>query len=63
MNVNEYLWNLLDNNVNNVVNNELKVAVVNEWQKITQDITQKLVDLMPNMLQVLVKIKDYHTEY
>lgn len=66
MNVIENLWALLDKNIRkHKISNkqDLKKALVEEWQKITPDITQNLVDSMPKRLQALLNAKGNHTKY
>ena len=66
MNVIENLWALLDKNIrSHKISNkeELKRALLEEWQKITLETTQKLVHSMPTRIQALVKAKGFHTKY
>ena len=66
MNVIENLWALLDKNIrSHKISNkeELKKALLEEWQKITLETTQKLVQSMPTRIQALVKAKGFHTKY
>lgn len=66
INVIENLWAILDSNVRKrpIHNkNDLKVALVEEWEKITPDVTQKLVDSIPKRLKMIANNKGGHTKY
>lgn len=66
MNVIENLWALLDNNIRKhqiSSKEQLKKALVEEWNKIPPETTQKLVDSMPKRLNDVIKAKGYHTKY
>ncbi|KAF2881918.1 hypothetical protein ILUMI_24262 [Ignelater luminosus] len=61
MNVIENLWALIQTFGN--TKDDLKKALLEEWQLITPDITQKLIDSMPTRLQALVEAQRYHTKH
>lgn len=66
MNVIENLWAILDANVRKrQISNksDLKVGLVEEWAKITPELTQKLVNSMPKRLKMVVDNKGGHTKY
>jgi hypothetical protein len=62
----ENLWHILDMKIRKrkISNkNDLKKALVEEWQKIPQEVTQKLVRSVPNRLQAIINAKGMHTKY
>ena len=66
MNVIENMWAILDANIRKrTISNksDLKTALVEEWAKITPQVTQKLVDSMPKRLKMVVDQKGGHTKY
>ena len=66
MNVIENLWALLDRNIrkHQISNkNDLKKVILDEWNKITPETTQKLVESMSKRLKAVINNKGYHTRY
>ena len=66
LNVIENLWALLEKNIRNhhISSKEsLKKALLEEWNKIPVETTQKLVASMPNRLKAVLDQKGYHTKY
>lgn len=66
MNVIENLWAILDTNIRKrKISNksDLKTALTEEWEKITPQVTQKLVESMPKRLKMVVDQKGGHTKY
>lgn len=66
LNVIENLWSVLERNIrNHKISNkqDLKIALNIEWQKITTDYTQKLVNSMQSRLKEVIKQKGYPTKY
>jgi len=66
INVIENLWAVLDNNVRKYkISNkdDLKRALLAEWQKIAPEFTEKLVESMRNRLKAVIKAKGGHTKY
>lgn len=66
LNVIENLWALLENKIRNhhISSKEaLKSALLQEWNKITPETTQKLVASMQNRLKAVIDQKGYHTKY
>ena len=66
LNVIENFWAILDTNIRKrkiSCKADLKEALIEEWAKITPQITQKLVDSMPNRLKMVVDQKGGHTKY
>lgn len=66
LNVIENLRALLENKIRNhdISSKEaLKSALLQEWNKITPETTQKLVASMQNRLKAVIDQKGYHTKY
>lgn len=62
----EHLWEELDRRVKRrPISNksELKQALIEEWQKIGEETTKKLVHSMPNRLDAVIKQKGLPTKY
>lgn len=62
----EHLWEELDRRVKKraiSTKAELKVALMEEWQNIGAETTQKLVSSMPNRLEAVIKQKGLATKY
>ena len=62
----ENLWHLLNLEVRKrkISNkNTLQQVISEEWQKISTEITKKLVESMPNRLQAIIDAKGMHTKY
>lgn len=62
----EHLWEELDRRVKKrttTTNNDLKQALVEEWQNIGTDVTKKLVNSMPKRLEAVTKQKGLATKY
>lgn len=66
LNVIENLWSILEKNIrkHNISNkSDLKAALVEEWEKITPEVTKKLVESIPKRLKIIVNQKGGHTKY
>lgn len=66
LNVIEHLWAKLETEIrkHNITNKEnLKKALLEEWEKITPDFTQKLVESIPNRLREVINNKGLPTRY
>ncbi|CAK9818393.1 Transposable element Tc1 transposase [Anthophora quadrimaculata] len=62
----ENLWHIIDLKIrkNKIKNkNDLKATLLKEWSNISSEITQKLVESMPNRLQAVINAKGMHTKY
>lgn len=62
----EHLWDYLGKRVreSKITNkNQLKALILEEWNKISPEVTSKLVLSMKNRLQDVIKAKGYHTRY
>lgn len=62
----ENLWSIFKKNLKNysIRNKEdLKTALQTEWQNISPNLTQKLVQSMPNRLRAIIKQKGFPTKY
>lgn len=62
----ENLWHILDIEVRKrkISNkNDLQRIIMEEWEKIPKDTTQKLVESMPRRLQAVIDAKGMHTKY
>lgn len=62
----EHLWSILESKIRQhhiQSKNDLKRVILEEWPKITVDITKKLVYSMPNRLLEVIKLKGYPTGY
>ena len=66
LNVIEHVWNALDIRIrkHRITNkNDLKNALVQEWQKIESGFTEKLVQSMPRRLRAVESSRGYPTKY
>lgn len=62
----ENLWEHLDRQIrkHNIQNkNQLKAILREEWQNISSDITENLVNSIPRRLQAVVEAKGFPTKY
>lgn len=62
----EHLWDLLEKRIrNHVISSKemLKAVLLEEWNKITEEETSKLVASMPKRLKEVLKNKGYPTSY
>lgn len=64
----EHLWNLLKKKLNEYPTPpkgifELWERVVNEWNKITPEMCQNLIESMPRRIEAVLKAKGGHTKY
>lgn len=62
----EHLWEHLDQQIRKrTITNEdmLKLALVDEWKKISSEVTRNLVNSMPRRLQAVIKAKGNPTKY
>lgn len=62
----EHLWSVLERKIRQfpITNKErLKSVISTEWEKISADVTKKLVDSMPRRLEAIIKAKGYPTKY
>ncbi|GFW37808.1 transposable element Tcb2 transposase [Trichonephila clavipes] len=62
----EYLWDYLDRQIRKQeikTKNDLKKALLEEWQKIPSSVTQNLVKSVPSRLIAVTKAKGYPTNY
>lgn len=62
----ENLWHLLDLKIRKTKisnKNELQRILREEWQKLSPDLTKKLVESMPRRLQAIIDAKGMHTKY
>ncbi|GFU95337.1 transposable element Tcb1 transposase [Trichonephila clavipes] len=60
----EHLWNYLDRQIRKQeikTKNDLKKALLEEWQKIPSSVTQNLVKSVPSRLRAVIKAKGYPT--
>jgi len=60
------LWHILDLQIRKrkISNkNDLKIALIEEWSKISPDITKKFIELIPIRLKAIVKAKGMHAKY
>ncbi|KAK9729946.1 hypothetical protein QE152_g15623 [Popillia japonica] len=66
MNIIRNLWATWDNNIRKheiSSRDELKKVLLGEWQKITSEITKKLVASMPKRMQAIVNVQSYQSKY
>lgn len=66
LNIIENLWSLLETNIrkHNISSKEtLKTALLEEWSKITPEITTKLVSSMQSRLKAVISQNGYQTKY
>ena len=65
MNPNEHLWDELERMKNHHPKNkeELKEILLKEWNNIGTDVTEKLVDSVPNRLYECALMCEYPTRY
>ena len=66
LNPNEYLWELLNKQIRKrtiTSQDMLRSVLVEEWQKISSEVTRNLVDSMPRRLQAVIKAKGKQTKY
>ncbi|GFW65152.1 transposable element Tcb2 transposase [Trichonephila clavipes] len=62
----EHLWTYLDLQIRKQeikTKNDLKKALLEEWQKIPSSVTQNLVKSVPSRLKAVIKAKGYPTNY
>lgn len=62
----ENLWQKLEIEIrkHDISNkNDLKKALLEEWEKIRPEYTRKLVESMPNRLKAVIRQKGYPTKY
>ncbi|GFW24975.1 transposable element Tcb2 transposase [Trichonephila clavipes] len=62
----EHLWDYLDRQIRKQeikTKNDLKKALLEEWQKIPSSVTQNLVKSVPSRLRAVIKAKGYPTNY
>ena len=62
----ENLWNELERRVKKYQpksTTELKLLLIQEWNKIELFVLEKLVDSVPSRLYECIKMKDYSTKY
>lgn len=62
----EHLWEHLDRQIRKrtITNKDmLKTVIMEEWQKISPDVTKKLVESMPRRLSAVIKAKGGATKY
>lgn len=62
----EHLWDYLEKQIRKVEirnKSDLKAALVQEWEKISPELTRKLVHSMPDRLKATIKLKGNPTKY
>ncbi|GFY20673.1 transposable element Tcb1 transposase [Trichonephila clavipes] len=62
----KHLWDYLDRQIRKQeikTKNDLKKALLEEWQKIPSSVTQNLVKSVPSRLRAVIKAKGYPTNY
>ncbi|GFT24325.1 transposable element Tcb2 transposase [Trichonephila clavipes] len=62
----EHLWDYLDRQIRKQeikTKNDLKRALLEEWQKIPSSVTQNLVKSVPSRLRAVIKAEGYPTNY
>lgn len=62
----EHLWEYLDRQIRKRTissKDMLKSVIMEEWQKISSDVTKKLVESMPRRLSAVIKAKGKSTKY